>query len=148
MRWLLALKARWPLVTRARLEQALDDLANASLEADHAADVIAADLRLDLDDQQLLLDVTERLLAARAETDRLRAQLRREERRADRLFADSLRMNEQVRHQEQALVTIASYHEDTGRVGASCTEGCGGRWPCVTYADAAAVLKAYGQVPA
>jgi len=41
-----------------------------------------------------------------------------------------------------ALTIIRDIHADTGQPGASCTEGCGGRWPCSTYAEANHALTA------
>jgi predicted nucleic acid-binding Zn-ribbon protein len=35
-----------------------------------------------------------------------------------------------------ALEAIRTAHADPGEPGASCVQGCGGRWPCLAYSEA------------
>lgn len=40
-----------------------------------------------------------------------------------------------------ALRTIRDAHAEPDQPGASCREGCGGRWPCLAWAEANAALN-------
>ena len=51
-------------------------------------------------------------------------------------------LRERIEELELALKVIRDIHADTGQLGASCAEGCGGRWPCSTYAEANHALTA------
>ena len=54
--------------------------------------------------------------------------------RADFLEADNARLRE-------ALHVIRDTHAQPDRPGASCAEGCGGRWPCVAWFEADVALS-------
>ena len=54
--------------------------------------------------------------------------------RADFLEADNARLRE-------ALHVIRDAHAPPDRPGASCAEGCDGRWPCVAWFEADVALS-------
>ena len=60
--------------------------------------------------------------------------LRLSRERADFLEADNARLRE-------ALHVIRDAHAQPDRPGASCAEGCFGRWPCVAWFEADVALS-------
>lgn len=65
------------------------------------------------------------------DTDRVRA----------RLCGEVLAMAAEIDRLRDALRTIRDAHAEPDQPGASCREGCGGRWPCLAWAEANAALN-------
>ena len=99
------------------LDVGTDDLLRLSREA---ASLFEAEMRRLQKEREELLDIVGRL---------------------EQLADEMTEVEADARRLREALQIIRDAHEPSDWSGASCAEGCGGRWPCVAWSEADVALS-------